>query len=534
MPAPVTTPANETSKTSAKTSPQTSAIANVRPRLKVPQQVAPGTVVWVGGDASLIRLSELLRYEFKRRFPGTEVDVRTANTETALANVLDGSLDVAAISRPLTPAEEAQGLIAVPLARHKIAVLIGPNNPFEGSLTNLQLAQILRGEITRWSQVGGQDSPLRLVDRAANSATRQALIRYPMFAGVDKTTVAPPGRGDRLSDIAATLGVDGITYALIDQVSDDIVNPDQVSRGDVKIVPLHQVMPDDPRYSISQPMVYVYRGPKPSAKAEAFMAYATVLRGRGLLADGASLNARGTWLDNWAVRGLLLLAGGTILVSAIADLRKDNLKRAHLRSTLLDNPRGNAPASHENPQSPALGNLELGNPELGNLEFYDERTSTHLLLSLEDRDFASSPVSSHLPESRTLWARWMVADQQRASLPIEQGGGLEVRLYEYQAQEAIPTETLGSAQLGSVARRRPFLAYPCDGPEGILALHPRNCALARAMSQSWAIWQLTIVGQQLQSQPLCVFQFNSRQCFADSWRGRSGRDDHHRSDDSRP
>lgn len=407
------------------------------PRLVLPKQVTPGTVVWVGGDPSLMRLSQLLRYEFKRRFPGSEVDVRMSSTEASLKGVLDGSLDVAAISRSLTPDEEAEGLIAVPLARHKIAVLVGTENPFDGSITNRQFAQILSGQITNWSQVGGPDQPLRLVDRAAGSATRQALLSYPIFAKVNALAGAPAGRSDRLSDVAASLSVDGITYALIDQVSDDITNPGQVSRNDVKIVPLHQVLPDDPRYSISQPMVYVYKGPKPSPEAEAFLSYATVLRKRGLLADGASLKARGSLLDNAGVRWALFLLAAGAGVAALSELRQGAWAQK-----LLGQP------------SSAPGR---GSAALRELEFYDDRASTYIILD------APSPDDRRSGE---LQARWMLADGDREKLPLESGGVLELRLYEYRAQEAIATNV--------IARHRPFRAYTCDGPEGEMYLSYHN------------------------------------------------------------
>lgn len=402
--------------------------SRMRSRLTLPKQVAPGTVVWVGGDPSLMRLSQLLRYEFKRRFPGSEVDVRMNSTEASLKGVLDGSLDVAAISRSLTPDEEAEGLIAVPLARHKIAVLIGTENPFDGSITNAQFAQILSGEISNWSQVGGPDQPLRLVDRAAGSATRQALLSYPLFSQVGALDGAPAGRSDRLSDVAASLSVDGITYALIDQVSDDITNPGQVNRSDVKIVPLHQVLPDDPRYSISQPMVYVYKGPKPSREAEAFLSYAMVLRRRGLLADGASLKARGSLLDHTGVRWALFLLAAGVGVAALSELRRGSLSQSLL--------------------GPRLSSPERGAAGVRELEFYDERASTYVILDQAQDD--------------ALRARWMLADADQAKLPLGYGGVLELRLYEYRAQETIATE--------AIARRRPFRGYTCDGPEGEMRL----------------------------------------------------------------
>ncbi|MCY7320322.1 MAG: substrate-binding domain-containing protein, partial [Phormidesmis sp. CAN_BIN36] len=81
----------------------------------------------------------------------------------ALQSVLDGKTDLAAIGRPLTAEEKARGFVVAPQKRHKIAIVVGPENSFTGDLTFKQFAQIFQGEITDWSEVGGSPGRIQLI-----------------------------------------------------------------------------------------------------------------------------------------------------------------------------------------------------------------------------------------------------------------------------------------------------------------------------------------------------------------------------------
>ena len=86
--------------------------------------------------------------------------------------------------RPLTAQEKAQGLIAASPKRQKVAIVVGSDNPFTGDLSFRQFAQIFRGEIKDWSEVGGQPGRIQLIDRPATNDTRQALENYEIFKQV--------------------------------------------------------------------------------------------------------------------------------------------------------------------------------------------------------------------------------------------------------------------------------------------------------------------------------------------------------------
>ncbi len=248
-----------------------------------PKTVPQGTTVRIDGANSMVAINQALKQKFEGKFTGTTVTTATSGIEPALQSLLDGKLDLVAMGRPLTPEEKAKGFRATPAVRDKIAILVGPNNPFKGSLTIHQFAKIFRGEITDWSEVGGPPGPIRLVDRPESSDTRQAFHNYPVFqsAPFQAVATATPVKDDTAA-VIEKLGTDGISYATANQVKDVAA---------VRILNMHQVLPNDPRYPFSQPLLYVYKGPQPSPAALAFLGYATAPEGRAAIAQARAAEA---------------------------------------------------------------------------------------------------------------------------------------------------------------------------------------------------------------------------------------------------
>jgi phosphate transport system substrate-binding protein len=233
----------------------------------LPTNVPNGTAVKIAGSSSMAAISQALKQGFEGKFPGSAIASETTDTNTAIQQLLDGKVDLAAISRPLTADEKAAGLVDVPVSRDKIAVVVSPQNPYTGELTHDQFAKVFRGEITDWSQIGGQPGAIRLIDRPESSDLRQSFKGYPVFEGnfaTGTTAVAPPQ--DSTDAMIKLLGTDGIGYATAKQVLD---NPN------VRVISMWGTPPTDPRYPFSQPFTYVYKGQNPSPAVQAFLGYAS-------------------------------------------------------------------------------------------------------------------------------------------------------------------------------------------------------------------------------------------------------------------
>ncbi|MBV9388231.1 MAG: DUF4912 domain-containing protein [Chroococcidiopsidaceae cyanobacterium CP_BM_ER_R8_30] len=230
--------------------------------------VPKGTSVKINSSNSAAKVIDGLKEGFQKRFPDASFNVDFNGSDTALKNVANGSADVAAVGRSLTAAEKNQGLVSVPIKRSKIAMIVGKDNPFQGSLTDEQFARMFRGEITNWSQVGGPSKPIRFIDQPDTSDTRKSLRNYPVFkeAPFQSGSTTVKADNDTIDAVAKKLGNDGIGYAIVDEA---------VARPDVRIISMHGTQPTDPRYPFSQPLLYAYKGPNPSPGAQAFLGYAT-------------------------------------------------------------------------------------------------------------------------------------------------------------------------------------------------------------------------------------------------------------------
>ena len=59
----------------------------------------------------------------------------------------------------------------IPIAKDALAIVVGINNPYIGGLTLDQLKDIYQGKITNWSEVGGADLPIKVINRSPKSGS---------------------------------------------------------------------------------------------------------------------------------------------------------------------------------------------------------------------------------------------------------------------------------------------------------------------------------------------------------------------------
>jgi phosphate transport system substrate-binding protein len=253
------------------------------PSFPLPKTIPSGTTVKVDGSNSMAKINENLKQTFEQQFTGTKVELATNGTDTALKSLIDGKIDLAGIGRGLTSAEQAKGLEQKRVDRQKIAIVVGENNPFKGNLTNQQFAKIFRGEITDWSQLGGEKGKIKFIDRPTSSDTREAFRNYPAFKTANFATgsTATILSQDDTAELVKQLGKDGIGYVIANQAS-------KVSG--LRALKLHQTLPDDARYPFSQPFVYAYKK-NPNPGVTGFLGFASGEPGIKAIATARSTEA---------------------------------------------------------------------------------------------------------------------------------------------------------------------------------------------------------------------------------------------------
>ncbi|MFZ1025008.1 MAG: phosphate ABC transporter substrate-binding protein [Limnoraphis robusta] len=239
-----------------------------------PASVPPNTQVRIDGSTSMVMINQNLKQGFERQFPGVQVETAANGTNNGIQAVLNGEVDIAGVSRSLTPQEEKQGLKALPIASDQIAIVVGVNNPYQGGLTDSQVYGIFTGQITNWSEVGGPNATIQVINRPAVSGTHQAfqemILQGRTFGTTPNITTLPR---DETTGMLRQLGEDGIGYATFTQV---------VNQQTVRTVPVEGVQPGSVSYPYQRQLYYVYKQPATPA-VQAILGYATSPEGQQVI-----------------------------------------------------------------------------------------------------------------------------------------------------------------------------------------------------------------------------------------------------------
>ncbi|MBD1218047.1 MAG: DUF4912 domain-containing protein [Aphanizomenon flos-aquae Clear-A1] len=238
---------------------------NRTPDFTLPEKVETGTVIKIEGSRNSELVNQTLKKDFEQQFTGTKVEISTNDNQESIKAVLDGKRDLASLGRELTAEEKSEGLKQVLVHREKIAIIVGINNPFYGSLTTEKFAKIFQGEITDWSELGNTQGKIRFIDRPSNSDIRNSFSQYPAFksgqllTGVNAVQIPE----DNTINIIKELGKDGISYALANQIS---------KLPDVRVLKVQDHLPNNSEYPFYQSFVYVYKE-NPSPKVRDFLGF---------------------------------------------------------------------------------------------------------------------------------------------------------------------------------------------------------------------------------------------------------------------
>ncbi|MEI6427433.1 MAG: phosphate ABC transporter substrate-binding protein, partial [Pseudanabaena sp. ELA607] len=213
-------------------------------------------VIKIDGSTTMVATVQQLRTAFTQQNPNLPVtygvpDNSPTGSSGGLKNLINDQVVLAASSRSLKAEEAQYNIQMLPIAKDSIAVVVGVNNPFKGSLSMNQLRDIYTGKITNWSEVGGINAPIRVINRNASSGTRD-FFKEVVLTGID---FAPDSVNfitwprDETTAILRDLGDNAISYATVAQVANQEI---------VRIVPIDGVAPTDQnavkagKYSISR------------------------------------------------------------------------------------------------------------------------------------------------------------------------------------------------------------------------------------------------------------------------------------------
>lgn len=173
----------------------------------------------LAGSTSMEKLCEALSESFMEKYPNITVTVEYTGSGAGLESLAAGSIDVGNSSRHLKDEETATGAVENVVAIDGIAVIVDKEN----SVTDISaedLAKIYKGEITNWSELGGEDEAIVVIGREAGSGTRDAFEELLEVADECAYAQELDSTGGVLAKVASTPG--SIGYVSLDVVDDTV------------------------------------------------------------------------------------------------------------------------------------------------------------------------------------------------------------------------------------------------------------------------------------------------------------------------
>ena len=173
----------------------------------------------LAGSTSMEKLCEALSESFMEKYPNISVTVEYTGSGAGLESLVAGSVDIGNASRHLKEEETSAGAVENVVAIDGIAVITDKDNEVT-DVSAEDLAKIYKGEITNWSELGGQDEAIVVIGREAGSGTRDAFEELLDVADACQYAQELDSTGGVLAKVAATPGAIG--YVSLDVVDDTI------------------------------------------------------------------------------------------------------------------------------------------------------------------------------------------------------------------------------------------------------------------------------------------------------------------------
>lgn len=224
-------------------------------------------IVNTDGSTSMKDVMGVLTETYRDVQPDVTANYSGTGSGAGIEAVLAGNVDIGLSSRALKPEEEEKGAVGHTVALDGVAIVVNPANGVE-DLSVEQIAQIFKGEITNWSELGGEDAAIAVLGREDGSGTRSAFEEIVGVDGACKYTNEYSSTGDVIGNVASN--PNAIGYASLSAVDDTVkavkVGGVECSEATIK----------DGSYEIQRPFLMVtLEGAELSPAAEDFLNYAT-------------------------------------------------------------------------------------------------------------------------------------------------------------------------------------------------------------------------------------------------------------------
>ena len=219
-----------------------------------------------GGSTSMKNVIAALTEGFAEVEPGVTVSYDPTGSGAGITGAADKTLDIGLSSRALKDDEKAD-VDGTTIALDGIAIIVNNASKVE-DLTVDQLKQMFTGEVTNWSEVGGDDGEIVLIGREAGSGTRDGFESIVEVKDSCKYAQELTATGAVISAVEANPLAIG--YASLSAVGDTVK---MVTVGGVEC---SEETVKDGSYEVQRPFVFVTnKSVTLSEQAQAFFDFAT-------------------------------------------------------------------------------------------------------------------------------------------------------------------------------------------------------------------------------------------------------------------
>jgi len=237
-----------------------------------------GNLIIAGNGPELTTIEPLAR-AFEKANPRAYVDVIWDENSKPVEMVKSGQAQFAVTGT------EDPALVSTQIAWDGIGVMVHLSN-FTKEVTKQEVADIFSGKVKKWSELGGPDTKILVIDRPRNQNIREAFESQLGITGKITESAKVIGRDDKvIKTVVGTLPpLSAVSYLSLSQ------GLSVVSGGvAVRLLPIDKVEPEIPtvkdgRYTLRRPVLLVAKKDAHPV-AEAFKQFALSPAGQQIIAE---------------------------------------------------------------------------------------------------------------------------------------------------------------------------------------------------------------------------------------------------------
>jgi phosphate transport system substrate-binding protein len=176
----------------------------------------------IAGSSTVLPITQEVANMFMEKHRSVTISVGGGGSGHGIKAAGSGEIDIGEASRNIKESEllKYPDLVAFSVGKDSVAIIINPDNPVAANfdITMEEIGAIFSGEISNWSELGGENHEIEVYTREEGSGTREVFTSYVLG---EKTMVATasvkPSNGEmRASVVNNRYAVAYVSFGYID------------------------------------------------------------------------------------------------------------------------------------------------------------------------------------------------------------------------------------------------------------------------------------------------------------------------------